>query len=103
MKTYVSMPPRIIDLNTRGEWSGSVPGRFTPRGKSLRYPLDERLDGRQSRSGRCEGKISCPLTGIETRVFGRPACRELEKLELFFSSPTEYEGCMSDDTMRMGV
>jgi hypothetical protein len=34
------------------EWSASRPGRFTPQGKSPRYPLDRRLDGPQSRSGR---------------------------------------------------
>jgi hypothetical protein len=37
-----------------GEWSASRPGRFTPRGNSPRYPLDRRLGGTQSRSGRRE-------------------------------------------------
>jgi hypothetical protein len=37
------------------EWSASRPGRFTPpppRGKSIWYPLDRRLGGRQNQSGR---------------------------------------------------
>jgi hypothetical protein len=29
------------------EWSASCPGRFTPRGKSPRYPLGRRLYGPQ--------------------------------------------------------
>jgi hypothetical protein len=28
-----------------GEWSGSSPGRFTPRERAPRYPLDRRLGG----------------------------------------------------------
>jgi hypothetical protein len=49
-----------------GEWSASRPGRFTPRGKSPRYPLDRKLDGPQSRSGRHgEVKILDP-TGTRT-------------------------------------
>jgi hypothetical protein len=40
-----------------GEWSVSRPGRFTPT-ESLRYPLDRRLSGPQSRSGHHgEGRI----------------------------------------------
>jgi hypothetical protein len=34
-----------------GEWSASRPGRFTPR-ESTWHPLDRRLGGPQSRSGR---------------------------------------------------
>jgi len=50
-----------------GEWSGSRPGRFTP---GALYPLDRRLGGLQSRSGRGseEKEIpSLPLTRIELR------------------------------------
>jgi hypothetical protein len=35
-----------------GEWSASRPGRFTPQGKITSYPLDRRVGGPQSRSGR---------------------------------------------------
>jgi hypothetical protein len=35
-----------------GQWSASRPGRFTRGGKRPRYPLDRRLGGPQSRSGR---------------------------------------------------
>jgi hypothetical protein len=49
-----------------GELSASRPGRFTPGGKSPRYPLDRKLDGPQSRSGRRrEEKILDP-TGTRT-------------------------------------
>jgi hypothetical protein len=33
------------------EWLWSRSGRALPQGKDLRYPLDRRLDGSQSRSG----------------------------------------------------
>jgi hypothetical protein len=49
-----------------GKWSVSRPGRFTSQGKSPWYPLDRRLDGPQSRSGRGgEEKNSQPPPGIE--------------------------------------
>jgi hypothetical protein len=49
-----------------GEWSASRSGRFTPQGKSPRYPFDSRLGGHQSRSGRLgEEKILDP-TGTRT-------------------------------------
>jgi hypothetical protein len=51
-----------------GEWSASRPGRFTPQGKNLRYPLDRRLGGPQNWSGRRgEEKILGP-TGTQTPV-----------------------------------
>jgi hypothetical protein len=43
-----------------------------PRGNSCKYTLDRRLDGAQSRSGRC-GEDSLPLPGIESRSLSRPA------------------------------
>jgi hypothetical protein len=46
------------------EWSASLPGH--PRGKSLWYPLDSKMGGPQSRSGRRgEEKILDP-TGTRT-------------------------------------
>jgi hypothetical protein len=38
-----------------------------PLVKEPRYPLDRRLRGLLSRSGRCEEKDLLPLPGIETR------------------------------------
>jgi len=35
-----------------GKWSASSSGALPPWGKSSRYPLDRRLGGSQSRSGR---------------------------------------------------
>jgi hypothetical protein len=61
------MAPRIPDLGTNGgEWSASRPGRLTPQKKSPWYPLDRRLGGLQSRSGRGgEEKNPQPPPGIE--------------------------------------
>jgi hypothetical protein len=53
MNTYGEWSYRstILDLGTR--WSGSFrPQLLYPQGKSPRYPLDRRLGGPQSRSGR---------------------------------------------------
>jgi hypothetical protein len=48
-----------------------VPGAL-PQGKS-RYPLDRRLSGPHSRSGRYgEAKNRLPLSGNEHRLLGRP-------------------------------
>jgi hypothetical protein len=49
-----------------GEWSASRPDRFTPQGKRPWYPLDRRLGGPQSCSGRGrEEKNSQPPPGVE--------------------------------------
>jgi hypothetical protein len=53
-----------------GEWSASRPFRFTPGERAQRYPLDRRLGGLQSRSGRCgeDEKVPfLPLSGFELR------------------------------------
>jgi hypothetical protein len=56
MKTYWGsggIAPRILDLGTRWRWVVSfTPQPLYPRGKSPWYPLDRRLGGPQSRSGR---------------------------------------------------
>jgi hypothetical protein len=61
----------ILDLGIRGRWVVSfTPLPLYPRGKIPRYPLDRRLSGPQSQSGRC---------GEETILYcqesksGRPA------------------------------
>jgi hypothetical protein len=41
--------------------------------KSPRYPLDGRLGGIQSLSGRYKEKYLLPLPGIEAQFLGRPA------------------------------
>jgi hypothetical protein len=78
MKTYWGsrgIAPRILDLGSR--WRRVV--SFTPRplysqGKSPRYPLDRRLGGPQSRSGRGgEEKNSNPPPEIEHLNFDLPA------------------------------
>jgi hypothetical protein len=45
-----------------------APAALYPRGKDPRYPLDKRLSGPQSRSGRSDwNKNPLPLSGIEPR------------------------------------
>jgi hypothetical protein len=64
---------------------------FTPRGKSPRYPLDRRLDGPQSRSGRSgEEKILDP-TGTRTPLLCCPARRQsLYRLRYTGSQELKY-------------
>jgi hypothetical protein len=45
--------------------SGQLDAPLYPRGNSPRYTLDRRLDGAQSRSGRCSVEKNCTLPGIE--------------------------------------
>jgi hypothetical protein len=56
MKTYWGsggIVPRILHLSTRWRWVVSfTPLPLYPQGKILRYPLDRRLGGPQSRVGR---------------------------------------------------
>jgi hypothetical protein len=59
----------ILPILDGSEWSASRPGRFTPRRKSPWYPMDRRLGGLQSRSGRgIEEKNFQPLTGLELPI-----------------------------------
>jgi hypothetical protein len=65
MKVYEGMDVYIHIFLTLalvgGEWSSSHPGSFATGERSSRYPLDKRLGGPQSRSGRCgEVKILDP-------------------------------------------
>jgi hypothetical protein len=59
-----------------------TPRPLYPQGKSRRYPLDRRLGGPQSRSGRGgEGKNSQPPPGIEPQNDDHPAhCQSLYRL-----------------------
>jgi len=73
MKMYggVEVYFRIFLTSTlgRGEWSASRPG-LIPGGKSSPYPLDRRLNGAQSQSGRGgEGeKNPCPYREPNTAL-----------------------------------
>jgi hypothetical protein len=51
-------PPFLTSAQDAGEWWASRPGKIPP------YPLARRLNGPQSRSGRC-GENKTPLPGIE--------------------------------------
>jgi hypothetical protein len=61
----------------------SRPGRFTPRERAPWYPLDRRLGGFQSRSGR-SGLEKIPSTRRESepdrpaRGMGKPLCVTVE-------------------------
>jgi hypothetical protein len=71
MKTYWGsggIAPRTIPALDGGEWSASRPGRLTPTENHC-YPLNRRLGGPQSRSGRGgEGKKHQPLPGLEPPI-----------------------------------
>jgi hypothetical protein len=73
MKAYwgsENIAPLILYLGTRWRRVVSFTRRpLYPQGKSLWYPLDRRLGGVQSRSGRGgEEKNSQPLPGLETPI-----------------------------------
>jgi hypothetical protein len=84
--------PRILDLGTRRRWVVS----FTPRPlylpvKELLYPLDRRLGGLQSRSGRGgEEKNSQLLSGLEPPMIQPVAQRYTTELSRL---------CPTDDTL----
>jgi hypothetical protein len=67
--------PRILHLGTRFRWVVSfTPRPIYPQRKSTWYPLDRRLGGSQSRSGRGgEEKNSQSLPGFEPRIIQRIA------------------------------
>jgi hypothetical protein len=72
MKMYWSggIAPRILDLGTRWRWVVSFTTQpLCPQGKRPWYPLDRRLGGPQSRSGRGgEEKIPQCLPALELRT-----------------------------------
>jgi hypothetical protein len=61
-------PPFLTSALDGGEWSASRPCRFTPGERAPWYPLDRRLVGPQSCSGRCGEKTNLELLGIESRL-----------------------------------
>jgi hypothetical protein len=73
MKAYwvkEGIAPWILDLGTRRRWVVSfTPRPLYPQEKNPWYPLDRRLGGFQSRSGRgAEEKNSQPLPGLEPPI-----------------------------------
>jgi hypothetical protein len=72
MKTYGGVEVELHAFLTSaldvGKWVASRPGRFTPGETAPLYPLDKRLGGPQSRSGRgSEEKEVLPLPRIKSR------------------------------------
>jgi hypothetical protein len=85
MKAYREsggIAPRILDLGTRWRWVVSfTPQPLYPQGRSPWYPLDTRLGGPQSRSGRGgEEKNSQPVPGLETPIIQAVAQRYTTEL-----------------------
>jgi hypothetical protein len=78
MKAYWS----ILDLGTRWRWVVIfTPRPLYPQGKSSWYPLDRRLGGAQSRSGRDdEEKNSQSLLGLELPIIQPVAQRYTTEL-----------------------
>jgi hypothetical protein len=66
----VAHSTRFLDLGTSWKWMVSfTPRPLYPRGKSPRYPLDRRLGGPQSQSGRYEEVKIIPPTRTRTPTF----------------------------------
>jgi hypothetical protein len=76
-----------------GEWSASRPGRFTPR-KEPQYPLDRRLGGLYSRSGRGgEEKNSQTLPGLEPPIIQPVVQRYITELSRLLYTHTWIRFC----------
>jgi hypothetical protein len=92
MKTYSS-----TSALGGGVWSVSRPGRFYTQRKSPLYPLDRRLGGPQSRSGRgSEEKKSKSLPGIEFRS----SCRSARSQSLYRLVDKEFAGVFNCATIK---
>jgi hypothetical protein len=77
--------PRILHLGTRWRWVvGFTPRPLYPQGETPWYPLDMRLAGTQSRSGRGgKKKNSQPLPGLELPIIQPVAQRYTTELSRF--------------------
>jgi hypothetical protein len=80
------MALRILDLGTRLKCVDSfTPRPLYPQGKSSWYPLDRRLGGPQSRSGRGEELHIHLLSGLEPPII-HPARKKVKvKLSLYLT------------------
>jgi hypothetical protein len=66
-----------------GEWSASRPGHFTQGETAPPYPLDRRMGGIQSRSGRCGWeKNLLRLPGIEPQFSSHYPAMSMIKLHI---------------------
>jgi hypothetical protein len=85
MKAYWGsggVAPRILDVGTRLRWVLSFTHRpLYPQAKSPWYPLDTRLGGPQSRSGRGDEEQNFqPLPGLEPPIIQPVAQRYTSEL-----------------------
>jgi hypothetical protein len=77
--------PRILDFGISWMWMVSFTSRpLYPQGESPWFPLDGRLGGPQSRSGRSEEKNSQPLPGLEPVIIHPLAQCYTSELKLEF-------------------
>jgi hypothetical protein len=84
---------RILDLGNRWKWVVSFRLRpFYPQGKSPWYPLDKRIGGPQSQSGRgSEEKNSQPLPGLEPPIILLVAQRYTTELSWQKQNQNKYK------------
>jgi hypothetical protein len=84
--------PRILDLGIRWRWTISFKSRpLYPQEKSRWYPLDRRLDGPQSQSGRGgEVKNSQPLPGLEPSIIQPVGPRYTTELSRLLKYPCTW-------------
>jgi len=96
----LGIAPLILNVCTKWvEWSVSCPYRFTPGKRNLRYQMNRRLGGPQSRSG-CfrQAHSFFYLPGIEPRYLGVPACNlcsipiglYIQKIPFFFEFKSNH-------------
>jgi hypothetical protein len=92
-------PQFLISAQVRGQWRASGPGRFTPRERTLQYPLDRGLDGPQGRSELVENRNSLSLLGMKSR----PSSTSVYKLWKFCWFPRFISNipCWNLDVMNL--
>jgi hypothetical protein len=94
--------PRILDLDTRWRCQLHNPAA-SPPGKSPWYPLNRRLDGSQSRSGRSgEEKNSHPLSELEPSIIQPVAQRYTTELSRLLG-PTQHPTKWGPGALSQGI
>jgi hypothetical protein len=84
------------------EWSASRPCRFIPREKRRWYPLDRRLGGLQSRSGRGgEEKNSQTVPGLKPPIIQPVAQRYTTELSRFHTFYYTKVHCILADQLQI--
>jgi hypothetical protein len=105
MKAYGSgcIDPHFLGLGTRWRWMVNfTPRPLYPRGKSPRYPLDRRLGGPQSRSGRLKKMINIEkrkyrrkVRSMKGEIRMKKGNRNVKRIEMNKESKTETKCSVS--------